>query len=259
MSISKDGLGITSLKDWEGRAGPLGKYGWKDGRGAKEAAQKWLGVTSPDMPDDIGTTIAAHDDFGPIVSWMGEPEVRLRFDRLKGNVRNTDLLVTAQDAKGPFVIAIEAKADETFSETVANALAASLERKLKYGTSDGVPRIEQLAAALFGPKQKGECSLGHLRYQLLTASAGALAYASEHGFDRVVLFVEEFVTDLTLDSNHRSNAKDLNRFLHRISHGVIQTLEPGRLRGPITVPGRPLFDPEPRLYIGKSTSNLRKG
>ena len=45
-------------------------------------------------------------------------------------------------------LAVEAKADEPFGETVADALAAAVDRGLKSAKSNGVKRIEQLAAAV---------------------------------------------------------------------------------------------------------------
>jgi putative transposase len=47
-----------------------------------------------------------------------------------------------------------------------------VERRLGNPRSNGVARIEQLSAALLGPRAGREPQLGDLRYQLLTATAG---------------------------------------------------------------------------------------
>jgi hypothetical protein len=47
--------------------------------------------------------------------------VKLPFDGFAGEPRNTDALVVAQDGFGSYVIAVEAKADEPFSATVAES------------------------------------------------------------------------------------------------------------------------------------------
>jgi len=74
-----------------------------------------------------------------------------------------DLAVYARDEHGDFLIAVEAKADESFGETVADALAAAVDRKLENPRSNGVTRVEQLAAALFGPRANKAPALGKLR------------------------------------------------------------------------------------------------
>ena len=45
---------------------------------------------------------------------------RITIDRFRGEQPNIDLLLVAEDDHGPVVIAIEAKADETFGNELAN-------------------------------------------------------------------------------------------------------------------------------------------
>jgi hypothetical protein len=68
---------------------------------------------------------------------------------------------------------------------------------IKSPGSNGITRIEQLAAAVLGPWRKGEPPIGNLHYQLLTATAGALCEAERRGFDRSMLLVHEFHTAKT--------------------------------------------------------------
>jgi len=209
------------------------------------------------MPREVTEALTAHGAFRHVDQWAAEPEAKLRFDDLRGEPRNSDLLVDAHDSLGAFLVAVEAKADEPFSETVADALAAALERRLQNSRTNGITRIEQLATALLGPQRRGDPALKDIRYQLLTACAGVLCEAERRGMDRAVLLVHEFFTDKTVDQKHAANARDLDRFLVRLSHGAVQSAEPGRLYGPFAASGPPLFSTKVKLFIGKVTRSLR--
>lgn len=159
MSITKRGFPIRSLDEWETLAGPKRGYQWKDGRSAKEAARTWLGVTSPALPDEIAAALATNTAFDLPLEWTAEPEARLPFDGLRGEPRNTDLLVRATDARGRFLIAVEAKADEPFGETVDQAVAAARRRLEQNPRSGGVERARRLVASLFGTTVEEEAAI----------------------------------------------------------------------------------------------------
>ena len=55
MTIIKNALAITSLDDWEQRAGPKADYHWADGRSAKEAAKAWFGIDGSTLPVEVQT------------------------------------------------------------------------------------------------------------------------------------------------------------------------------------------------------------
>jgi hypothetical protein len=162
-----------------------------------------------------------------------------------------------RDNQGEYFLAVEAKADEPFGDTVSDTLAAALERKLESQKSNGIARVEQLAAAILGPRQATETKTGELRYQLLTACAGAMCEAERMGCSRAILMVHEFITKKTKDQNHHRNAADLDCFLGRLSHQPSSHVHVGSLVGPFTVPGTPLIRSHIRLYIGKASRNLR--
>jgi len=258
MTILKGGHAITDIDDWAEFAGPKSIVQWKDNRSAKESARAWLSVKSPALPTEVAAVLSSHTDFGEVRAWTAEPEVQLHFDQFKGEPRNTDLLLIADDDHGRFIIAVEAKADESFSETVAETLSAALERKLKNARSNGIARIEQLAKAILGEHNEGELKIGDIRYQLLTATAGALAEGIRRKVERVVVLIHEFVTSKTTDSKHDCNASDLNSFVQRLSHKAISQISAQQLYGPIRVPGHPIFKEAPKLYIGKARRNLRR-
>ena len=141
---------------------------------------------------------------------------------------------------------------DTFPETVADALAAAVERHVENDKSNGVIRIQQLVVAILGPRKKPETSLKRIRYQLLTASAGVLCETERRGFERAVLFVHEFVTNATKDKKHVANAKDLDQFVSRLSHGEVRSVKGEHLYGPFHVPGRPILSSKVNLFIGKA-------
>lgn len=223
-----------------------------------EAAIAWL-ESGNALPPEVAALLESHPDFGPVVEWHAEPEAMLRFDKFKGEPRNSDLAVYAQDRHGPFLIAVEAKADEPFGETFAHTMGTAAERYLGNENSKGVARAMQLATALFGPRHKGEPTIGKLRYQLMTGVAGALCEAEQHGFDRTIFLVHEFVTNKTRDDRHARNANDLAEFVARLTHGMHADLKPGQLAGPISVPGQPLVGHGPQLYVGKVVRKVRTG
>jgi hypothetical protein len=222
-----------------------------------EAARAWLEGEGATLPVEVSSALAKHLAFGAVQHWDAEPEAKLRFDRFAGEPRNTDLLVHARDSHGQFLIAVEAKADEPFGETVADALAAAVDRYLKKDRSKGVERIVQLATALLGAQQAGDPPLKHVRYQLLTACAGALCEAERCGYARALMLVHEFVTSKTTDDRHARNSADLNMFLRRISHGAVTNVQAGEICGPFAVPGAPLLSAKVELFVGKVSRGLR--
>ena len=216
-------------------------------------ARTWIGFESPALPPEVDRVFRSHPDFGEVQEWSAEPEARVKFDDMGGEPSNADLLLRGQDENGAFVVVVEGKADETFGGTVGETLRNALERRVTNSRSRGVDRVQHLAPALFYERSGGRSPVvTSLRYQLLTATAAALAEAARQEAARAVLLVHEFHTDLTAADKIRSNADDLNRFVQRLSRGAVAEVEEGRLLGPFQVPGRPLFSPAPDLYMGKA-------
>lgn len=256
MSIRKHGLPMTTLEDWELRAGPKRDDQWAEHRSAMEAGRAWL-ANGTDMPQEVTSALTSHPDFGPILAWSAEPEVKLPFDDFPGEPRNTDLLVEVTDSRGSYLLAVEAKADESFGDSLAKtretveAILARGERTNRW------PRLEQLTLSLFGAEDPMSSRLVDLRYQLLTACAGVLRAGQLRGHTRAVMLVQEFVTPRMLDVNHARNAADFVAFVRAITRNDDGAQFAGDLVGPIRVPGAPLFEAHPALYIGKVSRNLR--
>jgi len=255
VTVIKRGQPIRSLDEWALLAGPRRADQWEPGRSAMEAARSWLAVTGPVLPVQIATALARNSAFGPVVEWSAEPEARLRFDALRGETRNTDLLLRARDPNGSFLVAVESKADESFGETVAEALGAARKRLVKHPRSGGVERVAWLLSALFGRTLQEEPELGALRYQLLTATAGALAAARREGSVRVVLLVQEFRTSLTVDQRLAANGADLDAFVSRLTRGALHCVTPGSVFGPYRVSAGDAESPP--FFVGKVRHDLR--
>jgi len=256
MPFSKGGNPISCLADWGRLAGPKSSDQWVPDRSAMEVARAWLHDGGKSLPAEVTRIIEDHPDFETTIDWYGEPEAKLPFDAFAGEPRNTDILVMARDKRGAYVLAVEGKADEPFGASVADTLSDAVERRIGNPRSKGVDRVVNLGIAILGTPLRGEPKIGELRYQLLTATAGAVCEAERRGVDRAVLFIHEFVTRKTSDNKHRLNANDLDRFLHRLSHGSVREAGTGLL-GPFEIPGAPLLSTAVRLYVGKLTQNLR--
>lgn len=257
MCIQKGEHIITSLFDWETYAGPKSKSHWVDGRSAKEVARAWL-ASGPELPHEVLAALAAHPRFGAVVEWLAEPEAKLRFDNFPGEPRNSDLAIHVRDLAGRYLIAVEAKADESYGETVAETIAAAKARLQNNPRSNGLKRVQQLTDALFGPNAPGGAGILDLRYQLLTASAGSLCEAVRKRYSRAVLLIHEFVTVKTKDEYHVRNTHDLLKFMNALRPGTTSDITAGKLYGPFTIPGGRLLNVQPEFYIGKVTRDLRR-
>jgi hypothetical protein len=166
------------------------------------------------------------------------------------------LVLVGHTSSSKVAVTIEAKADEPFGTTVRDALADALERSIENPRSQGVQRVNDLVRALLPPRRKGLPHVGDLRYQLLTATAGTLAYAAKESASLAVLIVHEFVTDKTRDKRHIENGEDFRRFLHRLSGEEVLSGVSDALLGPFAVPSSSPFNGATFL-IGKIVSNCR--
>ena len=197
--IEKNGQRLSTLEEWEKDAAPKRKVHWKDGRSAKESAQSWLAAV-PSIPSEIAKTLRSHHDIGTFRDWCAEPEAKVRFDKFRGEPANVDVLLVGRDKTGPIVVAVEAKADELFGQTVNETLSAARLRLENKPQSKGVERIEQLCEMLFGAKPN-QTEILELRYQLLTLTAAAMAEAERQSAKRAVVMIHEFKTPLTTKKN----------------------------------------------------------
>lgn len=143
-------------------------------------------------------------------------------------------------------MSIEAKADESFGEIAGKYVRKSAARNPRSRVPE---RFELLCRGVLGvgPDDKEACAL---RYQLLTAIAGALVEAQGYGADTTLFVVHEFVGK-TDDRKLRANAADLNGLVRLLSGGSIESISPGTLAGPFEIPGNEHFAGTESLFIGK--------
>lgn len=244
---------IEDIETWRRLASPKHNVHWQDGRSAKEAARAWTQLEPGTFPPEVLHTLLSHTDFAPIVNWYAEPEARVTFDCYGGEPANLDLIVHARDRIGSLLIAVEAKADESFGRTLAGTYSAAAKRKAKNPRSKGLDRIEHLAKVILGVPREELTRVDMLRYQLLTATAAGVAKAQHRSICRVVLLVHEFVTKRTSDRKHARNAEDLDAFIRHISGRSVAKVRADSLCGPLELP----IGGGIQFYVGKAVRDLR--
>jgi len=257
MRLEKNGSAIASIADWERLAPPKAKGHWVKGRSALELARAWCEKGVVAMPAAIYELLESRSETIGLEIDVVIPENRIVFDSRGGEPRNADLAFLGRRADTMVAVTIEAKTDESFGATVAQAMAAALERLVQNPRSQGVNRICDLARALVAVRRDGQPSLGGLRYQLLTALAGTVAYALEMKASVAVMLIHEFVTPLTTDEKRAKNQEDYVKFLHRLSGECPTTSDIHKLLGPFSIPALPLFERSVPLLVGKATSDCR--
>src|ERR1700694_3925634 len=236
MNIVKNGQEIRTVDQWFEFAPPKGgRDQWVDGGSALECARAWCATQGPVVPAELLTLLASHPDTKNAVIRSITPEQRVRFDTLRGSPRNSDVVALADDAAGVVAISIEAKVDEPFDLPVQEVLAHLVRTIASDERTNCVSRIQPLPAL-----------------------AGAIAFAIENQAARAILVVHEFVTDQTDHEKHRGNTRDLNAFVTRLTAGAIRSIEAGTLVGPIKIPGRPLFEHTPAVYVGKAVRTIHR-
>lgn len=260
MKLEKNGAPIRSFKDWDQLARPKRRdIQWVPGRSAFECASAWCAdPLIPAVPAEVVKALDTHPALRKCRIVHASPEHRVPFDDVGGEPRNADVVALAEHSRGGVAISIEAKADEPFDRPTERVLADALDARAHGVRTNAILRIEQLAKALLPPRRPRGPRLGDIGYQLLTATAGALAYARDTGSFAAVLIIHEFVTDKTVDAKHRRNADALDAFVKRMSDHAAVTLPTGVVIGPFHVPGKPLFDVPPELYVGKVVRVLRR-
>ncbi len=241
------GREIRSVDDWFAQAPPKrGIRQWADGRSAKELAKAWFPVAGdPQMPSELGSLLESREDTRDIVFDEGEPERVTDFDDCGGEGRNADLVLWGQVPHGKVLASIEAKADETFGNIAGEYVQRSSARNPRSRVPE---RFALLCRGMLGVDP--DVNARALRYQLLTAVAGALVDAQECGAEIALFIVHEFI-GMTAHKKLNANAADLNRFVRLLSRGSTESISPGTLAGPFEVPGNEYFAGTKRLFIGK--------
>jgi hypothetical protein len=251
MQIHGKTATINSVEGWFEQAPPKqGVRHWVDGGSAKELAKAWCGSGVVSIPSEIVVILNSSSATANLEIIEGWPERKVRFDGLRGEPRNTDLALLASDAAGRRIaISVEAKAKEPFDDLVDDLLMAAA-KQIGHDKATNLPmRIQLLARALLPPFEEGHTHIGQLRYQLLTATAGALAFANEVDADDAVLLIHEFVPRGGTPAAR--SAMDLNTFVERLTSGRIREVEADVLYGPFRVRGTEMIPASVALWLGK--------
>ena len=233
---------LTSIDDWHRFASPKREVQWKGSRSAKGCARAWI-AAAPRLQPYIARTIAACPDIRPLHQWRAEPEARVTIDTFRGEQPNIDLLLIAEDDCGPLVVAIEAKADETFGDQLADRYESAQAARASHPRSKALDREETLLNRFNLNMAQPQVPL--LRYQLFTAAAAVLAEADRRSSNRALVIVHEFVTPLTRPDRRERNAAVLDRFLSMALRSETH-LGYDEIAGPLRVQGGPA------VYLGKA-------
>jgi hypothetical protein len=205
-------------------------------------------------------TLNAHPDTAGFVAWEAIPELVTPLDGERGEARNHDLLVIGAAHGIPTLVAIEAKAGESFGEkTVAESLSAVAAK-----TGSGVPRrIAGLIESVTGKRpdlENGESipiSLADRGYQLFTATVGAVIEAGRRHCTRAVLLVHEFAPDdrgAKLAKDLAEADTDLDAFVQLLTGDAAAQVAPGTVVGPFALQPTTYVPSGVRLYIAKAVT-----
>lgn len=237
---------IRTLEEWQEFAPPARALHWKEGRSAMELARLWLGGEGQRL---TGALLSGHPPLAGFVADSATAEAQVSFDEHRGGRRNHDLLLEGRTDRGPAVVGIEAKADESFGQTLG-AYQAAAERHIATGQrTNALARLEGLSRRILGRETLKDADL-RLRYQLFSATAGTLAAARDHRAVQAVLLIHEFLGN-TDERRVAQNTEDLAAFL-RVAFGTDLPRQSEWVLGPLAVPG----DGDIGFYVAKLTTHL---
>jgi hypothetical protein len=244
---NRKGAEIHSVEDWQTLAPPASSKHWKDGRSAKELATAWTTSSGPAALIELFT---GNDDLGALRIRDAIAEAQVAFDDFPGGKRNHDLLIRGECAGGPVVIGLEAKADETFGETIATYRRKAIAVREAGKSTNAPERLENLLSDIALISLDRNPTFGDLRYQLFSGVAGTLAAASKPG-EIAVFVVHEFATFETTAAKRAKNKLALSQFVGDVTAAVTPDRD-AWLLGPFHVPAQRWI--EVPLYVGHLTT-----
>lgn len=258
VRLERNGNQITSLQAWFEHAPPRGgESQWRDGFSAKELARAWCPEGQPpEAPAELQALLATIPDLTGLTFECGYPERRVRFDDVRGEPRNTDLALECTGLSSRVGLSIEAKSTETFGQVVGDEIMRAASQWAFDERPGKLMRIKSLSDAILPHLRPAQSPLAELRYQLLTAIAGAWAFAAEVTAPCAVLVMHEFVRPRADQRRLRQNARDLDRLVERLTRGETAHLGPGQMIGPLTVPSGETWPGVTNWYLGKCQTLL---
>ena len=256
--VSGPGREISSVWSWFAGAPPKGgERQWKHRHSAKELALAWCRGNRVQMPGAVGQLLGSNKHTAGFVPMDVLPEHVTPLDDFRGETRNHDLIAVGPAASGHTLLAVEAKVTEPLGPRLDEQLAAAATKP----TSKVPDRLALLCTALFGEpfdptRLIDDAEVRRLRYQLLTASCGAVIEAGRRGCDQAILLIHRFA-ELSVDGTFAIDPADtldtdFERFLRALDWQV-PTGE-ATLAGPFILHPSWHVPQNPRLFLATITT-----
>lgn len=247
---NSDGQSIHSVEDWFKYAPPKEREKhWVCGRSAKELAKAWFRTGEAKVPQELEMLLKSYSGTQDLIMEEVIPEKKIKLDEFGGEPRNGDLVLTGKAKEARVVVGIEAKADEPFGPIIQDYLNE------KKDTRSKVPdRIKLLLLSIF--RRAVDEKLGKLRYQLLHGLAGTLIEAKDQKASLALFVVHEFISNKVDAERVRQNALDFENFVKAFPGHEKDIISPGKLVGPIKVPGGQYVPKDFSFLIGKVVTHL---
>lgn len=156
---------------------------WKKGRSAYEAAHAWIGMNKnrgPGIPPRVAAVLSSDPDWSRAKIVTGFFEHATPLDTQKGP-SNTDLLLVCDIPPGLGIMAVEAKAGESFGDRVCDWLAVE--------PSPGKDARWKWACEFFNV---GAETCHELRWQLFHRTASAIIEARRFRSRHAIMLVHDF-------------------------------------------------------------------
>jgi hypothetical protein len=241
-----------TIDKWDGWSRPRSDYQWKRGRSAMELAKAWFRTPKSTCPDELTALLESAEVTRGLVLKGGRPELVTPLPE-RGEGRNHDLWLTGTTIHGKVTVCVEAKADEPFGDRLGKQIQTARKRQPQTRAAE---RARALLNLLFGGDRNPEgAPWRDLRYQLVTAAAGAVLQAQIDKSVACVLVVHEFHSNLTRADHLAANRADLESFVSLL-YPEAGMVVPGQMIGPIPIPAGPLLTGGMPLYVGKVVSDL---
>ena len=233
---SGGGKEITTLSDWEewfkSRRDP---QQWKEGRSAYSLAEFIITRDGASHLESVLATVLATR----VVLDTATPEMAAKFDSYR-NPAQLDLGINGHTAEGQSLfVGVEAKVDEPFCDQTVGAYyqTALIDRNMGRGTR--VPERIRGLVSLHAPGRIDEAlrSIGPIRYQLLTGTAGTVSMGKAIS----VFLVLVFRTSLYDEVKGEENRQDYREFIERVHGRAVSGISSGVVAHEVVVGGRPLI------------------
>ena len=208
MSITiKKTINITDDTKWFIAAPPKGRERqWLDGYSAKELAK--FATSNSSIFSDLIKNIVKNSFKGRIsASFDGEPEAETKLPPKGSNgPRNHDLLLYNKH----LVIGIEAKVNEPFGASIYD----ELKKAESENRTDMIERIKWLKSTILPDSEQEKEESNHLKYQLFTATAGALLETYRRNLNKCIVLILSFRAE-NMEPNN-DNQTSFNSFVNTV-------------------------------------------